>query len=98
MICRDSDCRCLPDSLYQSPGNSLRTRRFHIANERIRCPECRVDSYQVLLRDFQSPQATFMSAAVDVPETKAVSWPVAPAMRPAAPDPMRSAYQVVFIG
>ena len=39
-----------------------------------------------------------MNAAVDVPETEGVSWPVAPAVRPAAPEPMWSAYHVVFTG
>ena len=50
------------------------------------------------IKRFQSLQATFMSAAVDVPETEVVSWPVAPAVSPAAPDPMWSVYHVVFTG
>ena len=39
-----------------------------------------------------------MSAAVAVPEADAANWPVAPVVRPAAPEPMWSAYQVVFTG
>jgi hypothetical protein len=39
-----------------------------------------------------------MSAAMDVPETAVVNWLVVPVVRPTAPEPMWSAYHVVFTG
>ena len=39
-----------------------------------------------------------MSAAVAVPAAEAANWPVAPVVRPAAPEPMWPAYQVVLNG
>lgn len=58
----------------------------------------RIDSRRALLGGVHNPQAIFMSAAVAVPEAEVVSWPVAPVLRPAVPEPMWSAYHVVFTG